>query len=74
MHIEDTSTLSESAQLLYAGAKQTKEGIEIKMNDQMAALKLVGQHIGMFAGKIEHSGTIEIQSLSELMDELSKGD
>ncbi|RZG74744.1 terminase small subunit [Acinetobacter sp. WCHAc060025] len=54
IHIEDTSTLSESARLLYAGAKQTKEGVEIKMHDQMTALKLVGQHIGMFKDKIEH--------------------
>lgn len=54
IHIEDTSILSESARLLYAGAKQTKEGVEIKMHDQMAALKLVGQHIGMFKDKIEH--------------------
>ena len=54
LHLEDTSTLSESAQLLYAGAKQTKEGVEIKMHDQMAALKLVGQHMGLFKEKIEH--------------------
>lgn len=57
IHIEDTSTLSESARLLYAGAKQTKEGVEIKMHDQMAALKLVGQHIGMFSDKIKHEHT-----------------
>ncbi len=56
IHIEDTSTLSESARLLYAGAKQTKEGVEIKMHDQMAALKLVGQHIGMFKDKLEITG------------------
>ncbi|RYL25100.1 terminase small subunit [Acinetobacter piscicola] len=56
IHIEDTSTLSDPAQLLYAGAKQTKEGVEIKMNDQMAALKLVGQHIGMFKDKLEITG------------------
>ncbi|WP_423854117.1 terminase small subunit [Acinetobacter guillouiae] len=38
------------------------------------AIEMLGKHLGMFAGKIEHSGTIEIQSLSDLMDELSKGD
>ena len=38
------------------------------------AIEMLGKHLGMFVGKIEHSGTIEIQSLSDLMDELSKGD
>lgn len=38
------------------------------------AIEMLGKHLGMFAGKIEHSGTIEIESLSDLMDELSKGD
>ncbi|MDN5471320.1 MAG: terminase small subunit, partial [Lactococcus lactis] len=36
------------------------------------AIEMLGKHLGMFVGKIEHSGTIEIQSLSDLMDELSK--
>lgn len=56
LYNEDTSTLSESAQLLYAGAKQTKDGIEIKMHDQMAVGKLIGQHIGMFGDKLEITG------------------
>ena len=38
------------------------------------AIEMLGKHLGMFVSKIEHSGTIEIQSLSDLMDELSKGD
>ncbi|MFW1645341.1 terminase small subunit [Acinetobacter guillouiae] len=38
------------------------------------AIEMLGKHLGMFVGKIEHTGTIEIQSLSDLMDELSKGD
>lgn len=63
IHIEDTSTLSESARLLYAGAKQTKEGVEIKMHDQMTALKLVGQHIGMFKDKIEHDVSDPLKEL-----------
>lgn len=56
VHVEDTSSLSETAKLLYAGVEQGKEGIKVKMHDQMAALKLVGQHIGMFKEKVEHTG------------------
>ena len=62
IHNEDTSTLSESARLLYAGAKQTKEGVEIKMHDQMAALKLVGQHIGMCKDEVKLTGNLKIQA------------
>lgn len=46
---------------------------KIKWPDKVKNLELLGKHIavGAFKEKIEHSGTIEIQSLSELMDELS---
>jgi phage terminase small subunit len=47
--VHDTRTLSSSAAMLYAGVKQTKDGIEIKMHDAMPALVNVGKHIGMFA-------------------------
>ena len=36
---------------LYAGVKQTKEGFEIKMHDQLAALDKVAKHLGMFSDK-----------------------
>ena len=41
---------------------------------RVSAWAHLGKHLGMFKDKVEHSGTIEIQSLSDLMDELSKGD
>jgi phage terminase small subunit len=44
----DTRTLDEQTQLLYAGVKVTKEGLEIKMHDQGAALENVAKHLGMF--------------------------
>lgn len=49
---------------------------KIKWPDKVKNLELIGKHIsvGAFKDKIEHSGTIEIQSVSDLMDELSKGD
>lgn len=63
VHVEDTSNLSETAQLLYAGVEQGKEGIKVKMHDQMGALKLVGQHIGMFKDKIEHDVSDPLKEL-----------
>ncbi|MDR0068187.1 terminase small subunit, partial [Acinetobacter sp. 11520] len=49
---------------------------KIKWPDKVKNLELLGKHIsvGAFKDKVEHSGTIEIQSVSDLMDELSEGD
>lgn len=51
-HFEDTRELSAQGRALYAGLKQTKQGMEIKTNDQMAALQMVGRHLGMFNDKL----------------------
>ncbi len=53
---KDTRSLSDSARKLYAGVKQTKEGLEIKVHDQAAALANVAKHLGMFTDKLEVSG------------------
>ena len=51
VHVSDTTKLSPSAAALYAGVKTTKDGIEIKMHDQMAALEKLGRHLGLFDPK-----------------------
>lgn len=65
VHFKDTRNLSKSAQMLYAGVKQTKDGLEVKVHDQINALIQVARHLGMFKDKIEHSGTIDIKSISD---------
>lgn len=52
----DTRKLSPHAAKLYAGVKVTKEGLEVKMHDKVAALTKVGQHLGMFTDRVEHTG------------------
>lgn len=46
---------------------------KIKWPDKVKNLELIGKHVsvGAFKDKVEHSGKLEIQSLSDLMDELS---
>lgn len=46
---------------------------KIKWPDKVKNLELLGKHVsvGAFKDKVEHSGKLEIQSLSDLMDELS---
>ena len=47
IHIADTSKLSRSAKMLYAGAKQTKDGIQILMHDKMEAIKNLANYLGV---------------------------
>lgn len=54
--VSDTRALMGPAAKLYAGVKVTKEGIEVKMHDKVAALTKVGQHLGMFTDRVEHTG------------------
>lgn len=45
---------------------------KIKWPDKVKNLELLGKHVsvGAFKDKVEHSGKLEIQSISDLMDEL----
>lgn len=56
---KDTRHLSVAARRLYAGVKLTRDGLDIKMRDQDAALVNVAKHLGMFVDKVEHSGRVE---------------
>ncbi len=57
--IADTKSLKGAARKLYAGAKQTKFGIEVKLHDQMKALENVARHLGMFNDKLTLKGDAE---------------
>lgn len=61
----DTSTLSPQARMLYAGVKQTKDGMEIKMHDQLKALENVARHLGMFEDKLNITGKLTIEQTVE---------
>jgi len=66
----DTRDVSPEALALYAGVKQTKEGFEIKTQDQLAALQMVGRHLGMFNDKLMLQGDKE-NPLAVLLREVS---
>lgn len=57
---KDTRYLSPGARALFAGVKQTKEGIELKFHSRDKALELVGKHLGMFTDVVEHKGEVVI--------------
>ncbi len=60
VHVADTRHLKGDAKILYAGAKQTANGIEIKMRDQDKALEQVAKHLGMFKDEINLGGNVVI--------------
>lgn len=62
---QDTRELTSQAQALYAGVKITKDGLEIKMQDQGKALELVARHLGMFVDRIEQKTTSYVVAPSE---------
>jgi phage terminase small subunit len=54
--VHDTRKLSPAAARLFAGIKQTREGIDVKMLSQDDALVNVGRHMGLFKDKIAIGG------------------
>ncbi len=56
---KDTRLASPGAKSLYAGFKQTKDGMEIKLHPKDKALELLGRHLAMWNDKIKHQGDAE---------------
>jgi phage terminase small subunit len=46
--LKDTRTLGYEASLLFDGVKETKDGLEVKMVDRMAALEKLMRHLGAY--------------------------
>ena len=51
--------------------KQGKDGLEVEMHDKKGALDSIARHLGMFNDSLELKGKLEVQTLSELMDDLT---
>lgn len=56
VYIADTRKLKGSAKRLFAGVKKTKDGLQILMRDQDAALDKLARYLGMLVDKKEISG------------------
>lgn len=73
--VNDTRDLPATAKPLYAGVKVTKDGLEVKLQDQGKALENVARHLGMFndkktllgpdGGPIQMVGRIELVSMDD---------
>lgn len=61
--VRDTRTLTPEALSIYAGVKQTKDGVEIKLHDKAAIAERVARHLGMFKDSV----TVEVTGFAEAL-------
>jgi len=70
--VNDTRKLSPAAAALYAGVKQTKDGIEVRMHDKGAAIERLFRHLGLYDRitlNPETSAQLAADSISTLADQ-----
>lgn len=67
--LKDTRRLSPQAAALYAGAKQTKEGIEIKMHSKLDAIEKLAKHLGLY----EKDNQQKTDPLAALLHSIANG-
>lgn len=61
-----TRHLSPRAAALYAGAKQTKYGIEIQMHSQMEAWEKLAKHLGLYAkDNFQRSDPLSLRNMTD---------
>ena len=60
IRVADTRRLTGPARKLYAGLKQTKEGIEIKMRDKDAAALQLARHLDLLNDKLQVTGSLGV--------------
>lgn len=58
VHVHDSRHFSRAARALFAGAKQTKDGIEVKLHSKQAFIEMLGRHLGMFKDSLEVKGDL----------------
>lgn len=58
VHINDTRHLTPAARALFAGAKTTKDGIEVKLHSKDKHLELLMRHLGLLNDKLELKGDL----------------
>ena len=69
--IKNSKDLPANIQAAVKKVKQGKDGLEVEMHDKKGALDSIARHLGMFNDSLELKGKLEVQTLSELMDDLT---
>jgi phage terminase small subunit len=62
--LKDSDQIDDDTAAAIAEVKQSPTGgLSIKFHDKQAALMAIGKELGMFKEKVEHSGTLVLESL-----------
>jgi len=74
VEIVNSDELTEDSKSVIAGIKQGANGVEVKLNDKVKALELIGRHLGMFSDKLELSGEVNTNSdkLDKILEQLNE--
>lgn len=70
--VKNTAELTDAQKSAIASIKQTKNGVEIKMHDKVGTLKLIGDHLGMFAPARDAAEEYERDGFIEALREGAK--
>lgn len=74
VELEVTDKLDTDKQAAIAGIKMGANGIEVKLNDKVKALELIGRHLGMFTEKLEVKGELNtgLNKLNSILEQLKE--
>lgn len=64
--IKNTDGLTEEQIRAIAGIKESKSGIELKLNDKEKAMELLGRHLGMWNDKLDIRAPAIDESIKEM--------
>lgn len=70
--IADTRTLSKEGALLYAGVKQTKDGLEVKLHSKLDALDKIAKHLGIYEKDNKQVGEGVANGLASLLKSMKR--
>ena len=74
VRISDTRELSEAGKAIFAGVKEGRDGIEVKLHDQQAATEKLGRALGVFRGGegADQSGAITSELAARYVELMEK--
>lgn len=73
VRFKDTRLMTPDERKLFAGVKQTQHGIEFKLNDQVAALKELAEHVQFYKARDDHNANALARAIAEIQDRGAMG-
>lgn len=74
VRLTPTADIPQEKRAAIAGIKEGANGVEVKLNDKVKALELIGRHLGMYTDKVDLTGGINIIIEDDYGDERDPND